>query len=141
MTMSAARRLSSARPYFGISHPSPPPSVRPAIPVLPTTPPVVASPCNCVSRLSSLQRTPPCARTVRARGVHVNALHRRQIDHQALVDRRPARDVVTAAAHRHFEAERAGQLHGIDDVGDAVTAGDERRTLVDQPVVHTRRSS
>ena len=49
---------------------------------------------------------------------------------------RPA-DVVAAAAHRHLEAERAGQLHGIDDVGDAVTAGDGGRTLVDQPVVHT----
>ena len=31
-------------------------------------PPVTARPWACVSRLSSLQRTPPCARTVRAAG-------------------------------------------------------------------------
>ena len=45
-------------------------------------------------------------------------------------------DVVTAAANRHLEAERAGQLHGVDDVGDAMTAGDGGGILVDQPVVH-----
>ena len=90
ITRSAARRLSSARPYFGISQPRPPPRVRPAMPVLPTTPPVVASPWTCVSRLSSFHRTPPWARTVRAARIHVDPLHRRQIDHQALVDRRAA---------------------------------------------------
>src|SRR2546430_16359903 len=31
ITISAPRRLSSARPYIGISQPTPPPSVRPAI--------------------------------------------------------------------------------------------------------------
>ena len=55
-------------------------------------------------------------------GIHVNALHRRQIDHQAVVDRRPARDIVSSAAYRYLEAERTGQSHGIDDVGDAMTA-------------------
>ena len=44
MTISAERRLSSASPYFGISQPRPPPSVSPAMPVDPTTPPVVAEP-------------------------------------------------------------------------------------------------
>ncbi len=68
ITISADRRLSSASPYFGISQPMPPPSVRPAMPVLATTPPVVASPCSCVSRFSSFHNTPPCARTVRAAG-------------------------------------------------------------------------
>ena len=93
---------------------------------LPTTPPVVARPCSCVSRLNSFQSTPPCARAVRARRIDVNALHRRQIDHQAAVDRRPAGDVVAAAAHRDLEAERARQLDGVDDVGDAAAAGDQR---------------
>ena len=75
-------------------------------------------------------------RAHRARGdVHINALHRRQIDHQTLVDRRAAGDVVTAAAHGHLEAQRVGQAHGVDDVGDAMAAGDGGRMLVDQPVV------
>ena len=68
--------------------------------------------------------------------IHVNALHRRQIDHQALIDRGPPRDIVTPAAHRHLEAERAGQVHGIDNVGDAMTGRNRGRTLVDQAVVH-----
>ena len=66
-TISADRRLSSASPYFGISQPMPPPSVNPAIPVVPTTPPVVARPWSCVSRLNSFHNTPPCARAVRFR--------------------------------------------------------------------------
>ena len=67
--------------------------------------------------------------------VHVNAFHRRQIDHHTLVYRRPAPDIVTSASYRHVEAVRAGQSHRIDDVGDAVTAGNERRMLVDQSVM------
>jgi hypothetical protein len=37
---------------------------------------------------------------------------------------------VAAAAHGHLEAERVGQLYGIDHVSDATTAGDEGRTFV-----------
>ena len=44
VTISADARLSSARPCLLMSQPSPPPSVRPAMPVVDTTPPVVASP-------------------------------------------------------------------------------------------------
>ena len=130
------RRLSRARPYFGISQPRPPPSVRPAMPVVPTTPPVVARPWSCVSRLSSFHSTPPCARATCARRVDVDSLHRRQIDHQAVVDRGAAGDVVAAAADGDLEAERARELHGIGDVGRPVAAGDQRRPLVDEPVVH-----
>jgi hypothetical protein len=34
-----------------------------------------------------------------------------------------------------LEAERAGQSHGIDDVGDAMTGCDDGWSLVDQAVV------
>jgi hypothetical protein len=72
-----------------------------------------------------------------ARGdVHQNALHRRQVDHHARVDRRAARDVVAAAADRDLEAQRSRQGHGIDDVRDALATRDQGRTPVDQPVVH-----
>ncbi len=74
----------------------------------------------------------------RARGaVHVNALHRRQIDHQAVIDRCPACDIVTAAADRHLEAERVRHSHSVDDIGHAMAAGDGGRTPVDQPVVYS----
>jgi hypothetical protein len=68
--------------------------------------------------------------------VHVYALHRRQIDHQAVVDRRPPRDVVPSAAYRDLEAERAGQSNGIDDVGNTAATGNRSGMLVDEPVVH-----
>src|SRR4029077_16003847 len=68
-------------------------------------------------------------------GVHLNAFHRRQIDHEAIVNRRPAGYIVSAAAYRYREAELMGQQHGIDDIGGAATAGDDRRALVDQSVV------
>jgi hypothetical protein len=80
---------------------------------------------------TTLSADHPCA------WIYVNALHWRQIDHQTLVDRRPAGDVVTSAAYRYLEAERAGQSHSIDDVSDAMTASDGGRMLVDQSVVHS----
>ena len=44
VTIRAESRLSVAMPYVGMSHPMPPPSVRPAIPVVEITPPVTARP-------------------------------------------------------------------------------------------------
>src|SRR6516162_7846219 len=46
VTNSTDCKLSRASPYFPISHPMPPPSVSPAIPVVDTTPPVTAKPCD-----------------------------------------------------------------------------------------------
>ena len=115
-TRSTESRLSSASACFPISQPSPPPSVRPPMPVVETTPPVVARPCSCVSRLNWPHVEPPCARRFGLR-IDVNAGHRRQVDHQAAVDRRAPRDVVTAAANRDFELLLARQLDRVDDVG------------------------
>jgi hypothetical protein len=50
----------------------------------------------------------PADAALRARGprlrVHVDAAHRREIDHHATIDGRRAGDVVAAAAHRDVEA-------------------------------------
>ena len=49
VTRSTETRLSHESPKRRVSHPNPPPRVRPEIPVVETTPPVVARPCACVS--------------------------------------------------------------------------------------------
>ena len=67
--------------------------------------------------------------------IDVNALHERQVDHQAAVDRRAPRDVVTASPDGDFELSIARHLHGIGDVGQTAAAGDERRPLVDETVM------
>ena len=74
-------------------------------------------------------------RRPRAR-VDVDAFHRRQIDHQPAIDDGRSGDIVAAAADGDFEVERARQLDGVGDVGDAMAAGDGGRPLVDQAVVH-----
>src|SRR4029453_2205706 len=52
------------------------------------------------------------------------------------VDGGAARHVVAAAANGDLEAQRARQLHGLDDGAGAAALSDERRLLVDEPVVH-----
>src|SRR5438477_1026734 len=103
VTSSADTRLSSARPYLLINQPSPPPSVRPEIPVVDTTPPVTAKPCSCVSRLSSAQVTPPWAMYCTAAPVDVNAFHERQVDHEPTLDGGSPCHVMCAAAYRDFQ--------------------------------------
>ena len=55
VTVSQDSTLSIVIPNFRISHPTPPPSVRPAIPVLETMPAGTASPKTWVSRSTSLR--------------------------------------------------------------------------------------
>ena len=133
-------RLSRARPYLPISHPIPPPRVRPAIPVLDTTPPVVASRCSWVSRLNS-----PGDAALRPGGprlrIHVNAFHQRQVDHQPAINGGASRHVVTAAPHRDFQVQRARQMHRLDDIGDAAAARDQRGRLSTRPLWTFRASS
>jgi hypothetical protein len=69
----------------------------------------------------------------------MNPLHRREIDHQAALDRPAAADVVTAPADGDFEVQRPRQLDGIGNVGGAVAPRNQRGPLVDQPVVHAPR--
>ena len=68
VTTSTESRLSQAVPCLRASQPMPPPSVSPAMPVVATNPPVVASPNSCVSRSNSPQVTPGRARAVPASG-------------------------------------------------------------------------
>ena len=67
--------------------------------------------------------------------IDMDALHRRQIDHDAVVDRRSSGDIVAPASHRDLKAEFSAERQGIDDVGDAVAARDQRRPLVDETVM------
>jgi hypothetical protein len=90
------------------------------MPVVDTTPPVVASPW---------QAGPPPP-------VHLDALHRREVDHQAAVGDGQAGDVVTAAAHRNLGGQLAAHRHGVGHVGHRAAAGDEPGALVDQAVLH-----
>ena len=91
VTTSAATRLSQARPNFRIVQPMPPPSVKPATPVEETRPPVVARPWACVSWSTSAQTAPPPTVARRACGVDPDAVHRPEVDHDAVVARREAR--------------------------------------------------
>ena len=100
VTTSADSRLSQVSPYLRCSQPMPPPSVSPAIPVVETAPPVVASPNACVSRSNSPQVRPAWAWARPGAGVDPHALHRRQVDDDAVVADRLPGDVVPAAADR-----------------------------------------
>jgi hypothetical protein len=73
------------------------------------------------------------------RGIDVDALHRREIDHQAVINRGASTDVVTAAAYGDFEVQRTGELDGLRDVGGAPASRDDLGPLVDQPVVNLTR--
>ena len=104
------------------------------MPVLEIAPPVTASPCTAVSRLSSLQSTPPCAPPCaprRRRGSPASE----QVDHQAAVGDRAAGDVVAAAADGDLEARLPCEAHRGGDVGRAAAAGDDRRPAIDQTVL------
>ena len=63
VTTSAATRLSIVRPCLRVSHPIPPPRVRPATPVCVTIPAGTASPNACVARSSSPSVTPASTST------------------------------------------------------------------------------
>src|ERR1700730_3295578 len=68
VTTSQERTLSQVSPYLRASHPVPPPSVRPALPVLETTPVGTTKPCECVSRSTSPSSAPASTRTTRSSG-------------------------------------------------------------------------
>ena len=69
----------------------------------------------------------------------MNALHPRQVDHQAAFDDGSSRDIVPAAANGEFQAETARKLDSVDDVRDAAALGDQRRPFVHHAVVDTPR--
>ena len=68
-------------------------------------------------------------------GIDVDALHRREVDHQPAVGDGGAGDVVPAAADRELPALLARGVDRADDVRRPAAAGDQRGPPVDQPVV------
>jgi hypothetical protein len=69
-------------------------------------------------------------------GVNPDALHPAQVNHQAAVTHAVARDIMAATAHRHQQTVGASEVDGVDHVGDASAAGNERRPLVDIGIPH-----
>ena len=68
-------------------------------------------------------------------GVHLDAVHPRQVDDDTVLDGSETRAAVAASADRNGEVRRARELEGGRDVGDGSAAGDHRRALVDHRVV------
>src|SRR5688500_17323851 len=66
----------------------------------------------------------------------MHPLHRSHINHDAAVDSAAPSDVVPTAADGDLEIELASYRHRIDDVRRPMAPRDDRRPLVDQPVVH-----
>ena len=119
---------------------TPPLSARPATPVSDTTPPGVASPSGAVTRSTSAHVAPPCTCTVRRRGVEAHRAHRRQVDHEAVVDDGGAGDVVAAAADGERQRVLGGEADGRGDVAGVGAARDQGGALVDHAVPHPARA-
>ena len=133
VTRSAERRLSQLIACLRRTQPKPPPSVRPAMPVVETSPPVVASPNSCVSRSKSPQVTPGRARAFERRGRcgRPSAPRGRSRGRRR---RRHCRPRYAASANGHEQVVLAREVDGRHDVRHAGEAGDQRGTLVDHPV-------
>ena len=67
-------------------------------------------------------------------GIDADALHARQVEHQAAVTDGLAGDVMPTAPYRDEQVVLACELHRGDDIGRAGAAGDQRRPVVDQRV-------
>ena len=122
-------------PNLRVRYPVPPPSVRPATPVLPTIPNGTARPKawrRVVDVRGAATRLHPHGP---GGGVDPHALHHRQIDDEAVVAAAEPGTVVTAAADGEQQALLAGEVHGGDDVGRVDGARDQARALVDHAVV------
>ena len=131
VTTSAETRLSKVRPNLRLVQPKPPPSVRPAMPVVELMPVGVARPNACVSRSKSPSVAPGSTRASARDRIDAHRLHRRQIDHHAAVaaprcprccDRRRAPATTAPAFAREIDGGahvgRAGAAH--DQTGPAV---------------------
>ena len=73
---------------------------------------------------AGLRGHPPAA------GVDLDALHQREVQHDAVVDGGEAGDRVAAAADGQRQSLAAGEVDRADHVGDPGAPGDHRRTAV-----------
>ena len=121
-------------PWVRRSQPWPPPSVRPAIPVLETMPPGAASPKSLRLAIEIRPRRPALGPDGAALRIDPNPPHRRQVDHQPAVAGPEPGDVVPSAAHRQQQVVVGGEPDAGDDVGHAAAPGDHGRPPVDHAV-------
>ena len=133
---STESRLSMVSPNRRIVNPMPPPRVSPARPVCETKPAGTTSPNAWVSRSSSPSSTPAWARTDTLRGVHLDALHRGEIDDHPSVAYGVAGEAVAAASNGHEETVLPGEAEGRGHVRRSGAARDQRGEPVDRPVPH-----
>jgi hypothetical protein len=77
---------------------------------------------------------PPFSTDGTPTGVDTHTTHLGQIDHEPPIAHRSARDVVATATDRHQEMVGAGEIDGMDHVGDPSAASDERGLAVDHAV-------
>ena len=68
-------------------------------------------------------------------GVDPHALHRRQVDDQAVVDAAETRTIVAAAANGDRELVVAAEIDGRNDIADICASSDDERAFVDHAVV------
>ena len=61
--------------------------------------------------------------------IDMNALHRGEIDHQAIIADGFAGNVVTAASHRNQQIELPGEFYHIDDIDASYLEFDRRRRI------------
>jgi len=97
VTTSAAIRLSQARPYERESQPTPPPRVRPAIPVVEIAPPRQARPWRWVSTSYFSPDGPASGESGPLLAIDRHSVHGSELDHDAVVAGRVAGDVVPSA--------------------------------------------
>ena len=67
--------------------------------------------------------------------VNTNAIHGRQVDHEAAITHGVASHAVAAPADRHEQVVGTRKIDGSDHVRYACAAGNQRRALVDHCVV------
>ncbi len=73
------------------------------------------------------------------RRVHADALHKRQIDHQASIAHAAAGGAVAAAAHGYYQVVVACVVDSGNNVSRTRAADDYRGSAVDHPVPHVSR--
>jgi len=77
----------------------------------------------------------PALSTGRApEGINTDALHPRQVNHEAALTHRVASDVVAPATHGHQQVVSTGEVHRVDDVRHARTPRKQRRFPVDHAI-------
>src|SRR5262249_22803303 len=73
------------------------------------------------------------------RGVNMDPLHGRKIDHDAIITDSKTGDVVPGPAHGKKQVLATGEVHRLDDVSRATATGDEPRPPIDGGVENRAR--